>query len=332
MRPDAGVAVHDVDLADELLGGADGVGRPDGLPTGGRASLSSTDGRSRPWGDRLRWAAAVASAALLLGLVVAATVFHAEGGRWFVVRTPSMGRTAPVGTLVLTRPVRWGDLRVGDVIAFHPPTEPAQTYTHRIVAIDAQGITTRGDINGARDPWSVRADDVIGRRVWIAPGLGYLFRALPILLIGGVVVWGATAMWLRPDRRGPARMLGGSVIYLVVALLLRPFVGVIQLAATTDQGRTTISAVSTGIVPVRIVPTAGRAAAPLDLGYGDTGTIVLTRPPAGGGFDLNAHIHLGWTGWLLVAAVCVQPLLWVLVVGFRRTEPDPYYQIPVEGT
>jgi len=67
-----------------------------------------------------------------------------------MVTTPSMGPAAPVGTLILTRPVRIGDTRVGDIIAFHPPTEPRETFTHRVVTVDPDGgLRTRGDINGA---------------------------------------------------------------------------------------------------------------------------------------------------------------------------------------
>ncbi len=53
--------------------------------------------------------------------------WFATGGRWLIVETPSMGRSAPVGTLLWVEPVH--DLHVGDVISFHPPGEPKITYT-----------------------------------------------------------------------------------------------------------------------------------------------------------------------------------------------------------
>ncbi|RFA13148.1 hypothetical protein B7R22_14210 [Subtercola boreus] len=99
----------------------------------------------------------IAAAILLAVLLLAALVFFITGGRWFVVQTPSMGETAPVGTLILTTPTN-GQVAVGDIITFRPPTSPGEVYTHGIIAISADGaISTRGDINGATDPWQLRA-------------------------------------------------------------------------------------------------------------------------------------------------------------------------------
>ena len=73
-----------------------------------------------------------------------------------MVTSPSMGAAAPVGTLLLTRPVTAGQVRVGDIIAFHPAIEPRVSFTHRVVEVDpAGGLHTRGDLNGATDPWTL---------------------------------------------------------------------------------------------------------------------------------------------------------------------------------
>lgn len=266
----------------------------------------------------LRRPAAAAALALLLGLVAAATVFWVGGGRWYVVRTPSMGSAAPVGTLVLTRPEPVSELRVGDVIAFHPPPERAATFTHRVVAVTGGRVSTRGDLNGANDPWRLTGHDIVGRAVVIAPGLGWLARALPLLAFGWLLVGGLTRRWFREVWRGPARLVGGALVVMVAALVLHPFVGLVGLATTTDAGGLTqVSAVSTGLLPERVSPLHGHGvAAPLDLRDGHAGVVNLVHPAAAGKYELGVHIHLHAIGWLLLVLACLAPLLWVLVVGF----------------
>lgn len=277
-----------------------------------------TPARRTP-GDLARRIAATVASALLALLITAAAVFAATGGHWFVVRTPSMGTAAPVGTLVLTRPTTVADLHVGDVVAFHPTDAQQLTYTHRIVAITGGAVQTRGDINGSTDPWKTTDRFLVGKAVTILPGVGYLGRALPLLLVGGLLVIGLTRWWLRPDRRGPVRMVGFTALYLVASVLIRPFVGLVQLATTNGPDGASVTAVSTGLLPIRIAPLAGHGtAAPVHLGYGEVGTIRISGTPDGGRYALAAHLDLPWAGWLLLAAVWLLPVLWVFVVGFRR--------------
>ena len=277
--------------------------------------------------DHARRTAAVASSVLAATFIVTALVFAGTGGHWFVVRTPSMGTAAPVGTLVLTRPTTVADLHVGDVVAFHPTDAQQLTYTHRIVAIHGDSVTTRGDINGSADPWRTTDRDLIGKAVTILPGIGYLARALPLLLVGGLLVVGITRWWLRADRRGPVRMLGFSVLYILATLTIRPFVGLRQLATTTDPDGASITAVSTGLMPIRVEALKGHGhAVPVHLGYGQVGTVRLTDPPKDGKFALAAHLDLPWTMWLLLLGIWALPVLWVFVVGFRR-EHFPAFEV-----
>src|SRR6201999_6147 len=96
------------------------------------------------------------------GFLVFAGGWWLDGGRWVRVETPSMGRVAPVGTLLWIKPVPFHELRVGDLITFHPPGE-AQTYSHRVYRVNADHtITTKGVIPGP-DPWRLTARDIVGR-------------------------------------------------------------------------------------------------------------------------------------------------------------------------
>lgn len=273
---------------------------------------------------RLRRVAVLALAVTLLATAVAAAVFWTSGGRWFVMRTPSMGTAAPVGALVLTSPTQLSSLRVGDIIAYHPPTDASETYTHRVVSVGPQGVRTRGDINGARDPWTLAQHDVIGRAT-VVPYVGWLLRALPLLLVGGGVIWGATATWLPPLRRGPVRMAGTSILFSVSAVLLKPFVNVVQLETQSTAHGAYIRMVSTGLLPIRLSAADGHGqAAPVDLSRAGTVAVAhFTGGHRGMQYELQTHLHLALWQWALLAVFSLSPLLWTLLVGFRASEPTP---------
>lgn len=294
--------------------------RPDRAHATGSVGVGGSTG----WTRARRWATWVALGALAV-LIVSAAAFYLTGGRWLGVRTPSMGEAAPVGTLVLTRPEAIGDLRIGDVISYRPPPEPKVTYTHRIVATGPDGVRTRGDINGAIDPWTVGQGDLVGKvevRLW---GVGWLARALPVLLLGGLVLWALTR-WLLPRwLHSPVRMVGGALLVLVLAGLLHPFAAATQLTTTTRNGATEVALVSTGILPIRLEATNADAT-PLDLQAGQTGVISITGQPADGraNISLGLHMSIGW--WAVLVLFWLSPLLWVLLVGLR---PVPAAAEPV---
>lgn len=260
---------------------------------------------------------------VLLFAVAGTAAFRMTGDHWFVVRTPSMGTAAPVGSLVLTRPTDVSDLHVGDVIAYHPPSEPTETFTHRVIAVSAAGVHTRGDINGAADPWLITGHDIVGR-AFAVPALGWLLRALPLLLVGGLVIWTLTALWAKPDRRGPLRLSGVSLLLSLCAYLLKPFVNVVQLETATEPDNTQIRVVSTGLLPVRLTATPGHGhAAPVDLsGAGRVGVSKLTGGGHGVRYQLQTHLHLAPWQWAVVALISFSPLLWTLLVGFRAQSSE----------
>lgn len=268
---------------------------------------------------RLRRAGAIVVVVGLLGLVVAASAFWFSGGRWFVVRTPSMGTAAPVGSLVLTRPAEVSALRVGDILAYHPPSEPSTTYTHRIVSITAQGLHTRGDINGTTDPWTVTQHDIVGHAIAI-PAVGWLFRALPLLIVGGLVIWGLTRMWAGPVWRGPLRTVGAAILFAFVSVTLRPWVNVVQLATRTTRHGAYIQTVSTGLLPVQLAPQHGRGDAVTLSTAGRVGLNHFTGGRPGERYLLDTHLHLSTLQWILAVIVCASPLLWTLIVGYRNDE------------
>lgn len=260
----------------------------------------------------LRTAAIWTASAVLVGLVAVALLFHSAGGRWFIVQTPSMGTFAPVGTLVLTTPTAIEDVRVGDVVSFHPSTTPDETYTHRVVDLAADGtLVTQGDINGAVDPWATGPDQLIGVVTTSLPGLGWLAKGLPLLLAGAVLVQLLTRLLPSPTHRAAMRMLGLSLVASITVFLLRPFVGLVVLEATVENGYTDATLVSTGLLPIRV---SAEGAAPLDLVSGEVGRL---RVPANeqDWYSVSSALHLPFWGWVVFALLCALPLIYTLVIG-----------------
>lgn len=273
-------------------------------------------GRRRAAGRTRSTRAAVLVAAGLL-VVLAFGAAAAAGVRTFDVRTPSMGRTAPVGSLVVTVPPAHERLAVGDVVTFVPPTSGSDPvarlpYTHRITAITDGAITTKGDANGAADAWTIRRDDVVGRVVGVVPGAGWLLRVL-LWLVGGVgAVWLLGGVVPRRGPRAAVRLLGVSAVVAVVVGVFRPFVSL--LVTGVDAGaRPVAHVVSTGLLPIRAV---GPDAASGRLVSGAVGTVPL---PAGsdGAVAITARLDLTPVGWVVLAVLCAVPL----VVGVLLARP-----------
>ena len=99
-----------------------------------------------------------------------------------VVRSGSMSPTIPTGSVVFYHRVAADRVKVGQVIVFSRPGQPAERVTHRVFRI-ANGLTgryfvTKGDANGAPDDWRVPA---VGTG-WVAsfhiPVIGYVLADL----------------------------------------------------------------------------------------------------------------------------------------------------------
>ena len=261
----------------------------------------------------LAWSVALVAAVLL----TAAVLFLSAGGRWFVVETPSMGEAAPVGTLVLDLPVDVATLHVGDIVSFETAANRGVVYTHRITAVDADGgLHTRGDINGATDPWTLTQDDVIGTPALLVPHLGWLFRAAPLLLIGTLVIWTLTSVFTDRVTRGSLRIAGSALTVAYAAFVLRPFVNVTTITNTATPHSVTATVVSSGIFPVRVDAHGGTSVHLVD---GQVGRVHIDQLTANGHYQLHSTIDLGPAGWALLIAACLVPLVLCLSIGRVQT-------------
>ena len=117
----------------------------------------------------------------------------------------------PRGSVVFERPVPADDLRVGDVITYRPPGS-ARVHgmvTHRIVAIDPDGIVTQGDALARPDPWRLQPHGTVPRVVLSLPWVGYAYLVLAdpvlwLLLLGSAGLLGVLVTSSLVQSRRPA--------------------------------------------------------------------------------------------------------------------------------
>jgi hypothetical protein len=248
-----------------------------------------------------------------LGFIAFVGYWAVDGGRWYVVKTPSMGTSAPVGTLLWVEPVKASQLHVGEFITFHPPNS-SQTYSHRIFAIDPDGgIHTKGQIT-AEDPWTIHPANIVGRvsmRWW---GIGWLVRAAPILIIGGLIVGFAATRLARNRWRVPVAVLGSALVLCIAIVVLQPFTRAVQLAAAPVHNGGKVTYVSTGLLPLRVgAPLDGH----VDLRAGEVGSIVSHHLDTHGKYPISLKPHISIWFWILMIVSCFLPALWTTVFGQR---------------
>jgi len=115
-----------------------------------------------------------------VSLIALALLAFFAGFRIFTVATPSMGTTAPVGSLVISKPSE--EYNKNDIITF---LQNGKFYTHRIVNIDNDTtFTTKGDLNGSADALPIKKDQLVGKVVFVNKYLGWVWKALPWIIIG----------------------------------------------------------------------------------------------------------------------------------------------------
>jgi len=163
---------------------------------------------------------------VVVGAALAAVVVPRLGGATpYAVLTGSMRPAMPPGTLVVVRDVAPASIRAGDVITFMPYPDDPSVVTHRVVAVgfDATGelaFRTRGDANPVPDTWAVHARQLVGKRWYFVPYLGYLTAALTgaqrtvlVLVLAGALFLYALVMFagaLRDRLRRPMTEVAGA--------------------------------------------------------------------------------------------------------------------------
>ncbi|MEV5003804.1 S26 family signal peptidase [Nocardioides sp. LML1-1-1.1] len=253
---------------------------------------------------------------LVIGFIAFYGVWRLDGGRWERVETPSMGTVAPVGTLLWVKPVPFESLRAGDFITFHPPGRPETTYSHRVLARNADGTLMTKGVISAPDPWRLTAKDVVGRVQMRWRGIGWLVAATPVLLIGSALVIGVRAL-AAPHWRGPVVIVLGSVVLTVAIMWLRPLVNAEQLAfAPAPDGGADATYVGTGLLPVRL---AAHDGAEVVMRTGEIGHVHVSAADDHGRLRVTLSSAPPWWFWIALFSMCFAPALWCTATGAFAT-------------
>ena len=138
---------------------------------------------------------------VILLLLTAALTFLAPRFGWQVdtVLSGSMEPAIPTGSILVSRPVTPDSINVGDIVTFSGSGRD-RFITHRVTAIgQPNGIvfTTKGDANNAEDPYTVPAENVVGKVLVHIPFLGFIlsfvktpFGMILTLVIPGLLIIG----------------------------------------------------------------------------------------------------------------------------------------------
>lgn len=260
--------------------------------------------QSMPRRTVVRWSS-IAFGAILAALLIIGGLWVATGGRYYIMTTPSMSPALPVGALVLTKPFAQADVQKGTIIAFVAPTGKYRMYTHRVIGIDPAGYRTKGDASMDADGWIVPFTNVRGVVVSVLPGVGWLVRALPWLLLGLLIAIGLAAFV--PWRWGVFMPIVAMVIVLSVPLLiLKPLVRGELVQTRPGPDAVVARVVNTGLLPLKFTATGIDA---VHVAPGHWSDLRLPVPKVTGQYGIDAKVDLGLLGWVLLGLLCALPLL-----------------------
>jgi len=118
------------------------------------------------------------TAVVILLIVIAVLIFLSPRFGWRVdtVLSGSMEPALKVGGVLVTCPVKAEEIEEGDIITFYS-SMTGELTSHRVIGIDHDSpryFHTKGDANEDADPFRVSAENVVGKKFFHIPWLGYL--------------------------------------------------------------------------------------------------------------------------------------------------------------
>ncbi|MFC1939140.1 signal peptidase I [Chloroflexota bacterium] len=137
---------------------------------------------------------------VVLFMTAAVFIYLAPHIGWRVdaVLSGSMEPELKVGSLVVTCPVEPETIVVGDIITFRPVSVGENLITHRVTGTGHSSslyFETKGDANNKPDPFTVPAQNLVGKICFHAPSWGYLteflktpFGFLFAIVIPGIII------------------------------------------------------------------------------------------------------------------------------------------------
>lgn len=183
-----------------------------------KRNAGTDDATSFGWWIRqtASWMLLLSTLALLAAMVAGPRV---TGSTPYTVLTGSMRPSMPPGSLVVTRPVETGELKVGDAITYQMRSGEPEVVTHRITAVSTTLggetlFTTQGDANPIPDDRPVKAGQIRGAVWYSIPLVGYVNGwltgeqhiwavgiSVALLLAYAAFMCSAAALESRPSKR-----------------------------------------------------------------------------------------------------------------------------------
>src|SRR5690554_6414263 len=119
---------------------------------------------------------------ILVGMM-AVVVPAIAGATPLTVLTSSMEPKLPPGTLVIVKPTKPTDIRVGDVITYQIESGKPGVVTHRVTGISTSSagsktFTAKGDNNDVADGKPVEEVQIMGEVWYSVPWIGYVASAV----------------------------------------------------------------------------------------------------------------------------------------------------------
>lgn len=161
----------------------------------------------------------IALVVVLMTMVVLALLAPHFGWRADTVLSSSMEPALPVGCVQVTKPIKPENIKAGDIITFRSPTN-GKLMSHRVVAVEqdqSYQFRTKGDANEDVDPYSVPAENVVGRVCFRVPHVGYVVEYLKtpigfilLGLIGIALIVAEVSTMLEVHWKEPARADAGA--------------------------------------------------------------------------------------------------------------------------
>jgi len=124
-----------------------------------------------------KWLTSGLAIFIFLGGLFLFAIPFMPGFKLAVVFSGSMEPAMPVGALAIMTPVEPEDIKVNDIVAYHPIYDPATIVSHRVIEVTERGSTfdfrTKGDANEEPDLYRVPASNVLGLVIFSVPYMGY---------------------------------------------------------------------------------------------------------------------------------------------------------------
>ena len=123
----------------------------------------------------IAWIVTLAALLLLSVMVIPRVV----GLYPYVIQSSSMEPTIHTGAVAFIDQ-REEDIQVGDIIAFHHPSDEEIVVVHRVVGTQKDCIRTQGDANEAPDSEEIPLTNLVGRYRFSIPYLGYVVSEITL--------------------------------------------------------------------------------------------------------------------------------------------------------